>query len=115
MTSTGFLFRIHGERLAIARLAQDAAVPAWARGGFVNVARTVDELSIVCAQVHVPADVRHDREAYARTMGHQHLGFSEADARSWARAGGLQLLRWVRLRPDPAGKGPALFSALLSR
>lgn len=65
MTSTGFLFRIHGERLAIARLAQDAAVPAWARGGFVNVARTVDELSIVCAQVHVPADVRHDRDKIA--------------------------------------------------
>lgn len=65
MTAPGFVFRIHGERLAIARLARDAAVPEWARGSFVNVARTVDELSIVCAQAHVPADVKHDRDKIA--------------------------------------------------
>lgn len=65
MTAPGFLFRIHDERLAIARLAHDTAVPEWARGGFVNVARTVDELSIVCAQVHVPANVQHDRDKIA--------------------------------------------------
>jgi hypothetical protein len=65
MTTSGFLFRIHGERLAIARLAQGSDVPAWAQGAFVNVARTPDELSIVCAQVHVPADVRHDRDKIA--------------------------------------------------
>lgn len=65
MTTSGFLFRIHTERLAIARLAQGSGVPDWARGAFVNVARTPDELSIVCAQVHVPADVQHDREKIA--------------------------------------------------
>ncbi len=64
MSST-FRFRVHDERLAIARLARDAAVPDWARGGFVNVARTPDELSIVCAQVHVPADVVQERDKVA--------------------------------------------------
>ena len=45
--------------LAIARLAADAAVPAWADGpGFVAVTRTGDELSIVAPGARVPAGVR---------------------------------------------------------
>ncbi|MBK7876019.1 MAG: ACT domain-containing protein [Planctomycetes bacterium] len=63
--SPTFRFRVHDERLAIARLDRADAVPDWARGRFVNVARTPDELSIVCAQVHVPADVKHDRDKIA--------------------------------------------------
>ncbi|MCC6409355.1 MAG: ACT domain-containing protein [Planctomycetes bacterium] len=59
--STGFHFRIHDERLAIARLAHGANLPDWARGRFVNFARTPDELSIVCPEAHVPGDVRHER------------------------------------------------------
>lgn len=65
MTAPTYTFRIHGERLAIARLAPDAPVPEWARGAFVNIARTPAELSIVCAQQHVPALVRHEREKVA--------------------------------------------------
>lgn len=60
-----YSFRVHDERLAIARLAQDALVPDWARGRFVHVARTPDELSIVCAQEHVPQGVRHERDKIA--------------------------------------------------
>jgi hypothetical protein len=60
-----FTFRIHPERLAIARLEREAAVPDWARGQFVNVARTPTELSIVCAQEHVPRSVVHEREKIA--------------------------------------------------
>lgn len=59
--STNFEFRVHGERLAIARLAQDANLPEWARGGFVSFTRTADELSIVCPETKVPADVVHER------------------------------------------------------
>lgn len=58
-------FAIHAERLAIARLAADAPVPQWARGEFVAVTRTAQELSIVCAQRHVPADVRHETDRVA--------------------------------------------------
>jgi hypothetical protein len=65
MTAPTYAFRVHGERLAIARLAPDALVPEWARGAFVNIARTPAELSIVCAQRHVPAGVRHEREKVA--------------------------------------------------
>lgn len=59
--------------------------------------------------------VRHDRADYARTMGHRHLGFTEADARGWAKASGLSLRRWRILRADPEAKGPALFAAQLER
>lgn len=60
-----FRFVVHDERLAIARLPQDAVVPGWARGRFVNIARTPAELSIVCAQIHVPHDVTHERDRIA--------------------------------------------------
>jgi uncharacterized protein len=59
--STRFRFRVHDELLAIARLAQDAPLPDWARGKFFNLARTPDELSIVCPQGRVPANVVHER------------------------------------------------------
>lgn len=49
-------------KLAVARLAPDAAVPAWAHGGlFSVVTRTADELSLVCPEDGVPADVTAER------------------------------------------------------
>ncbi len=65
MNPERFRFRVHEERLAIARLSPAAAVPEWARGGFVTVSRTLDELSIVCAQRHVPLEVQQERERVA--------------------------------------------------
>jgi len=64
-SSSRFTFRIHDERLAIARLAADAPLPDWAKGRFVHLARTPDELSIVCAQEHVPREVLHVRDRIA--------------------------------------------------
>ncbi len=44
------------DSFAICRLDKDAAVPDWATSGdFFSVARTPDELSIVCSQAGVPA------------------------------------------------------------
>jgi hypothetical protein len=60
-----FAFAVHGERLAICRLPADAALPPWAQGGFVTVSRTAQELSVVCAQRHVPAVVQHERDKVA--------------------------------------------------
>jgi hypothetical protein len=60
-SSIAFRFHVHDERLAIARLAPDAAVPDWARGRFVTVSRTPAELSIVCAEAHVPPGVTQER------------------------------------------------------
>src|SRR2546430_14652272 len=39
---------------AIVRLSADDAVPHWARGAFVSITRTNDELSIVCEEGNVP-------------------------------------------------------------
>ena len=48
---------------AVARLAPDARVPAWAMGPapFLSIARTANELSIVAPAAAVPADVCAER------------------------------------------------------
>ncbi len=46
------------ETLAVCRLAPDATIPGWAtRGSFFSITRTPEEVSIVCPQDDVPADV----------------------------------------------------------
>ena len=47
---------------AVCRLARDAAWPAWARGPFVSVTETEDELSVVCPAAAVPGEIDADRE-----------------------------------------------------
>lgn len=64
-TAPTFTFAVHPERLAIVRLAPDAPVPQWARGAFVTISRTRSELSIVCAQQHVPAAEQQERDRFA--------------------------------------------------
>lgn len=52
-------FSVAGQGLVICRLEADAIVPAWApRGAFFSVTRTQEELSLVCAEERVPADVK---------------------------------------------------------
>ena len=48
--------------LAICRLPADAPIPDWARGEFVSITRTRDELSIVCAQENVPHGTECERD-----------------------------------------------------
>jgi uncharacterized protein len=51
-------FRWLGGCYAIVRLRADALVPDWAaKGEFISITRTCDELSIVCAVENLPADV----------------------------------------------------------
>jgi len=46
---------------AIARLAADAAFPGWLPAhGLCSITRSSDELSVVCLQEAVPAEVRSD-------------------------------------------------------
>src|SRR5512143_3603775 len=48
--------------LAICRLGPAEDVPEWAMiGEFVSITHTGDELSIVCAEEYVPADVKADQ------------------------------------------------------
>ena len=48
-------------RLAVCRLAPDAALPAWPGGAFISITRTPYELSIVCDEASVPGDVLAER------------------------------------------------------
>ncbi len=51
-------------RLAVCRLGPDEPIPAWAvdeGGPVLSITRTAEELSIVCAEERVPADVRAQR------------------------------------------------------
>ncbi len=49
-------------RFAICRLDANADVPQWARGEFVSITRASDELSIVCPEVRVPAQIPSSRD-----------------------------------------------------
>jgi hypothetical protein len=53
--------RVLPQRCAVCRLAPDAPIPEWARGAFVSVTRTAAELSVVCDEAGVPADVAAQR------------------------------------------------------
>jgi ribosomal protein S18 acetylase RimI-like enzyme len=47
------------DRFAVCRLEPDEEVPNWAvKDGFLSVTRTPDELSIVCPERNIPAEVR---------------------------------------------------------
>lgn len=48
-------------QFAVCRLERNAVWPTWARGSFVSVTGTEDELSVVCAAEAVPADLVADR------------------------------------------------------
>lgn len=48
-------------RYAVARLGPDEDIPAWASGQLISITKTHDELSIVCDEASVPADVRAER------------------------------------------------------
>jgi hypothetical protein len=53
---------VSSDRLAVVRLDPDAEVPAWAtRSSFHSLTRTEDELSVVCAEADVPAEVTAER------------------------------------------------------
>ena len=49
-------------RFAICRLVAEAEVPDWAlRGGFASITRAPGELSIVCGEENVPAQITAER------------------------------------------------------
>ncbi len=77
----------------------------------IEVARVVKPGGIVL----IVDMMRHDRESYRHTMGHQHLGFEERDVHAWAKSARLGDVRFRRLRPDTDSKGPGLFAATMRK
>jgi len=55
--------------------------------------------------------VPHDHAEYREQMGHQWLGFGEAELGDWVARAGFDSFRLVTLPSDDAAKGPALFVA----
>jgi hypothetical protein len=60
---TGLTLSLLPETLAVARLPAGAAPPGWIdwTDPFVTVSRTRDELSVVCPEARLPADVQAER------------------------------------------------------
>jgi hypothetical protein len=55
---TSYILILLPLRLAVCTLPPDAALPAWATAGeFFSVTRTQDELSVICPEGLVPAEV----------------------------------------------------------
>jgi len=62
MNTVRLTLAIVGNEYAVCRLAPDAGVPSWVpSAGFVSTTRTAEELSIVCEEIFLPADVRAER------------------------------------------------------
>jgi uncharacterized protein len=61
VTSPILTLRLLPGPLAVCRLSADAPTPAWAAGTLTSVTRTPEELSVVCAEEAVPADIRAER------------------------------------------------------
>jgi ArsR family transcriptional regulator len=55
----------------------------------------------------------HDRDEYRHTMGHLHLGFSNAVVESWCNDAGISVSQRRSLPPTPGAIGPSLFCAVL--
>jgi hypothetical protein len=51
-----------GERLAVCKLDRADGIPSWAtRNDFFSITRTHDELSVICPEASIPADVRAEK------------------------------------------------------
>ena len=57
----------------------------------------------------------HDREEFARRMGHVWLGFQEDVLTGHLEDSGFESPRFAPLPADPAARGPALFAATATR
>ena len=59
--------------------------------------------------------ISHDRTDLVEAMGHVHLGFSEQEVQAFADEASLTLRRYRRLHAPLRGRGPDLFSAMLTK
>lgn len=50
------------DRYAVCQLPPDTPLPAWALNGWFSITRTDEELSLVCAQQHIPANISAERD-----------------------------------------------------
>lgn len=54
---------LHTGRFAVCKLAAEAPLPAWVhQSSWLSITRSAEELSIICKQEYVPADVIAERD-----------------------------------------------------
>lgn len=92
MTASGQQLELLPETYAVARLGGQAEVPAWAlTGALSSITRTAQELSILCPQSSMPAEVEAQRGFRClRVVGpleFDQVGVLESMARPLALAG----------------------------
>lgn len=109
----------HVERLSIDDASVDAAVAVLVMHHIPDIAPALREIRRIlradrAGGVALIVDMcAHDRGEYRHTMGHQHLGFTQAEIKGLARAAGFDACDWWDLPTSRDSKGPGLFAAAL--
>lgn len=67
--------KIFNEVLGVCKLDNNAEIPNWAKGDFLSITRTSNELSIVCGQENIPEHVKCER-GWRYFMLNEQLDFS---------------------------------------
>ena len=57
----GLTIKIFEGILGVCRLEGSTQIPNWAKGDFLSVTKTANELSIVCCQKYIPENVKCER------------------------------------------------------
>jgi len=102
------------ERLPVAEAELDAATLMLVLPYLPDPAPVLAEVARVLkpgGRVLITDLLPHDRESYRQQLGHQWLGFSEAQMTGWLEAAGFTDVRIVPRPADPDARGPALFAA----
>ena len=106
------------EQLPIADAELDAAVLTLVLPYLPEPSRALADVARVLkpgGRVLITDLLPHDREGYRQQLGHQWLGFSEAQMTSWLTTAGFTDIRLHALPSAPEAKGPGLFVARARR
>lgn len=106
------------EQLPIADAEVDAAVLTLVLPYLPDPSRALADVARVLkpgGRVLVTDLLPHDREGYRQQLGHQWLGFGEAQMTGWLTTAGFTDIRLHALPSAPEAKGPGLFVARARR
>ena len=63
MTETILTMKLLQNKFGVCRLQKDEQIPEWAKNSaFYSITKTTEELSIVCSEENIPADIKCERD-----------------------------------------------------
>ena len=63
MNSIKLTLRLLNEKYSVCRLGKNDTIPTWTlQGEFFSITKTDDELSVVCLQENIPADIKCEKD-----------------------------------------------------